>query len=95
MRQTSRYHGHAAGPQGMKLLAERDRARSREDVIHFVVALVRVRRSLGDLDDVDIGDAALAARYDPLDMSEQTFNGPIFVAVVDQGCFYFCFFSPS
>ena len=58
----------------MNLLTERDCARAREDIIHFVVTLVQMRCPLGDLDDVDIGDAALASRNDPLNVAERAFN---------------------
>ena len=55
----------------MRLLAEGDRARAREDKVDLVVPLMQVRRPLGDLD-VDVGNAALAARDDPLGMAGQS-----------------------
>jgi hypothetical protein len=49
----------------MRLLAQGDRAGAGEDVVRLVVALVDVRRALGDLHDMDIGDPAFAASHDP------------------------------
>ncbi len=37
-----------------------------------IVPVPEVRRPVGDLDDVDICDAALAARHDPLDVAGQS-----------------------
>jgi hypothetical protein len=69
----------------MNVLAESDGAGAREDVIHLVVAVVQVRCPLRDRHDVDVGDAAVAASYDPLNMAERAVDGRDLVTVSNHG----------
>ena len=84
MQDSGRDHGHAAGSKRMGLLAERDRAIAGEEVVRFIVALVDVRRPLGDLHDMDVRHAAIAAGDDPLNVAEGAVDGRGFITVTDE-----------
>jgi hypothetical protein len=49
---------------------------------------MQVRRALGDLHDVDVRHAALAAGHDPLNMAERAVDGLGFVTLTDKRLTY-------
>ena len=72
----------------MNFLAEGDRARARQDIVNFVVALVQVRRTLRGFRHMYVGDAALAARHDPLNVAERAVDGLGIITMVDEGLLF-------